>query len=219
MIYTGSYYNFKSKLYNTYSISGDRGKMANYDGKCYPKLAPKKDFWQVWHNNIGKISEEENLKYYIREYYLQVLSKLDIDEVYRELNNSILLCYEDVDEFCHREIVASWFEIFLGEEVPEVKPAKYMPTIINVKRTERYKFIKDYLKEVIKSNNDMKGFTSFTAYHLYEKSEKLQARAEQLEKLKNKDSEYVRREACRIRCDAEIAECEYKILVNKKNKQ
>ena len=28
--------------------------------ECYPKLAPKYSFWEIWHYNIGKRSDEEN---------------------------------------------------------------------------------------------------------------------------------------------------------------
>ena len=206
MIYTSNYYNCKSNLFKKYSISGDRGRMANYDGECYPKLAPKKEFWEIWHNNIGKINEEENLKYYIREYWLQVLSKLDVNEVYKELDRSILLCYESKDEFCHREIVAAWFELFLiGVSVPEVKTDKL--SLTEEKRNERYQMIKDYLEEVIRETIDMKGFTSLKAYNLYEQSEKLKNNIKYIKEANNKLS------------DAIIVEEKYKKYTKNKNKQ
>src|SRR5574344_1918831 len=98
MISTSSHDAFKSDKYVTYAISGNRGKDADYTGYCYPKLAPKLSFWKIWHNNIGKISKAENDKYYVNEYWEQVLSKLDPEEVYMELDNSILLCYESNTE-------------------------------------------------------------------------------------------------------------------------
>ena len=114
MIYTSNYLECKPVDNITVSISGDRGKGALYKGRCFPKLAPKLSFWQVWHDNIDKISEEENNKFYIEQYYIEVLSKLDSKKIYDELNGSILLCYEDSREFCHRHIVAEWLEISLG---------------------------------------------------------------------------------------------------------
>ena len=93
MIRTGSYKEFKDSLLKTYSISWDCGKDANYHGQCYPILAPKKEFWRTYKDNIGKISEEDNYRYYIEEYYKQVLSLLDPAKVYGELDYSILLCY------------------------------------------------------------------------------------------------------------------------------
>ena len=147
MISTSSHNNCKTDKYQTYAISGNRGKNAGYTGKCYPKLAPKLSFWQIWENNIGVISEEENNKYYVEEYYNQVLSKLNPEEIYQELDNSILLCYEDNTQFCHRHIVAEWLEISLNTKVPEVivKDDK----IIEV---DRPKYIKEYLEESIKKH-------------------------------------------------------------------
>ena len=89
---TCSHKNYKSNSYITYAISGNKGKDVNYTGKCYPKLAPKLSFWKIWHD---KISDEENNKYYIEQFYKEVLSKLDVEEVYNELKHGILLCYEN----------------------------------------------------------------------------------------------------------------------------
>ena len=71
MISTSSHSNWKSDKYITYSISGNRGKDANYEGRFYHKLAPKYSFWKIWHDNIGKVSEEENnrSKSTINKYY------------------------------------------------------------------------------------------------------------------------------------------------------
>ena len=82
MISTSSYNNWQSNQYITYSISGDREKSVNYKGRCYSKLAPKLSFWKIWHDNIGKVSAEENNRYYVQEYWNQVLSKLDPQQVY-----------------------------------------------------------------------------------------------------------------------------------------
>ena len=119
MLYIGCYDNCKGSICVT--ISGDRGRSAKFKGKCYPDLAPKKDFWQIWHNNIGKISEEENTKYYIHEYYNQVLKNLDPYKILKDLDNCIMLCYEKENEFCHRHLVAFWLEEKLNIQINEVK--------------------------------------------------------------------------------------------------
>lgn len=62
-IFTGNYE--ECKIGNLISISGDRGKSVGFTGKAIPQLAPKRKFWEVWHNNIGKIPEEQNNRYYI----------------------------------------------------------------------------------------------------------------------------------------------------------
>lgn len=174
MICTSCYREIDSKAFKdkACSISGDRGKMVDYEGYCYPALAPKKSFWEVWHSNIGKISDRENAKYYIDKYYEEVLSKLDVNKVYSMLDNKILLCYEAAGAFCHRHIVAAWFELYLDIPVPEVKQNGNELTVAH-----RGNFIKNYLEEVIKSNVDMKGFNTLYSLNLYEKSKKLEENA------------------------------------------
>lgn len=147
MIYTGNYKEFNNTKYNLYSISKDEGKDASYKGKCYLPLAPKESFFRVWKNNRNVIDEIENNKYYIKEFYHEILENLNPEEVYNELDGSILLCYEDSGEFCHRHIVAAWFEIFLGVTIYEVKNDNnelYIST--------KPKYIKEYLSELIKEN-------------------------------------------------------------------
>lgn len=209
---------YNEKIYNsykTYSISGDRGKGVNYRGKCYPALAPKLSFFKIWHSNIGIIKEEENNKFYIEEYYKQVLSQLDPEEVYKKLDNSILLCYEPSDKFCHRFIVAAWFELFLDIYVPEVKIVNNKLEIV-----ERPEYIKDCLEEIIKNNTNMRGFNSLRALYLFEEGEKLEAKANKLEEKTGKCYDNYRQAACFLRCDADEAEEKYNIekLVKKKTK-
>jgi len=121
-IFTGCYDNCKSG--NLVSISGDKGRSIGFNGNSYTKLAPKKDFWSIWHDNIGKIDEDENNKYYMHEYYNQVLSHLDANEVLSELQSFgedvVLLCFEKEDEFCHRQLVAIWLERSLEIETQEI---------------------------------------------------------------------------------------------------
>ena len=135
-------------------------------------LAPKRSFWETWHENIGILSEEENTKYYIEQYYLEVLSKLDPEEIYRELDCSFLLCYEDSMEFCHRHIIAAWLEILLNIEVSEVKVNG-----LYIERVERPSYIKEYLEEIMKTYKDMRGFNSLCALYLFEQSEELEKEA------------------------------------------
>ena len=144
MIFTSSYNDWQLDKYRKVSISGDRGKKINYQGEYYSLLAPKLSFWKIWHDNIGKISDEENNRYYVQEYWNQVLSKLDPEKVFKDLDNSVLLCYEPNTEFCHRHIVASWLEILLGIKVPEVKGKAYQ-----IEQTYRPEYIKQYLEDAM----------------------------------------------------------------------
>lgn len=144
MIYTGSYKNcLKGHLV---SISGDRGKSVNFQGACFSVLAPKLSFWKIWHDNIGKIPDEINNRYYIEEYYKQVLKQLDPNEIVKYfIDGTIFLCYEDNLEFCHRHIVAYWLEKTLGINVPEIK----VDETGNITILNRPTWIKEVLDEVM----------------------------------------------------------------------
>ena len=150
---------------NGVSISEDRGNSIGFKGRFLPIFAPKKGFCDIWHNNIGKVSEEENTKYYVKEYYNQVLSQLDPNNMLKIIpDGSILLCYEDNNEFCHRHLVAFWFELFLGMNTSEVIENPKRET---VRRVDRPDYLKDILEEVIKENYDMNGFDNIKDAYEY----------------------------------------------------
>jgi uncharacterized protein YeaO (DUF488 family) len=55
-----------------------------------------------------------------------ILKKLSARSLYKELTATYgpdvtLLCYEKPTDFCHRHIVASWFEDEVGVKIPELK--------------------------------------------------------------------------------------------------
>ena len=211
VIYTSNYENVKNE--NRISISGDRGKGVNYEGKTLPILAPKKYFWQIWHNNIGKISEEENTLFYVENYYNSVLSTIDPDTLLNMLSDrSILLCYEDSTEFCHRHLVAYYLELFLGIETYEVKEKENYKLEI----MPRPEYLKDILERVIKENYNMHGFNSIKAAYLYQGANNL----EEDIKEKYKDEYFddyageMMTMACRLRMDADEEEQKY-LLKNK----
>lgn len=204
MISTCSYKNFNSNLASTIAISGDHGKQANYNGRYFRELAPKLSFWEKWHDNIGVIPEEENTKYYIEQYYKEVLSKLNPEIIFDKLNYNILLCYEDNTEFCHRHVVAEWLQILLEEEIPEIKIEGY-----KVEKLERPAYIREYLEEIMRKDRNMRGFNSLRALYLFEKGEALEQKASLLED-KNSDKYFhYMQSACYYRCDADMAEEEY----------
>ena len=156
---------------------------------------------RVWKNNRGIISEIENNTFYIKEYYNQVLSKLSPQEIYEQLDNSVLLCYEDNNEFCHRHIVSAWLELFLDIEVNEKSCENdFMKTI------EKPAYIKETLENIVKKEVNMRGFHSLRALYLFELGEKCEMKAHENER-KNYDS-YMQA-ACFYRCDADEAEAIY----------
>ena len=85
-----------------------------YKGREYKKLAPKYWFFK-------KYKEDGDEEFYTEHYYKEVLDKLSAKEVFRELGeNSVLLCWEKYDKFCHRHLVAEWLSKELGIEINEV---------------------------------------------------------------------------------------------------
>jgi len=89
-----------------------------FKGSLYPALYPK---WTFLSRYLRSKKTKEDQKIYIKEYYTQVLSKLDPERVLKDLDNRVLLCWEKKGDFCHRRLVAYWIEeSILGAEVPEI---------------------------------------------------------------------------------------------------
>ncbi len=133
---TGNYNNVKSG--NSLSISGDKGLSFGYHGNYYRELAPRldtynsyNDVYQLMKNNILEYEHYEILKEqieekYIRSYYETRLKDLDIDKLLNTLEEKygkdiILLCYEDINQFCHRRIIADYIELMTGFYIPEIE--------------------------------------------------------------------------------------------------
>ena len=110
-IYTSYFakaYQFPDDKYTCIAISVGVPKAINV--KSYKKLAPLWDIVQEYKNNGGDIEK------YKSRYYNEVLNKLDVCEVYKELKelsdgkDVVLLCYEGIknNDFCHRHLVSQW---------------------------------------------------------------------------------------------------------------
>lgn len=164
-IYTGSYK--YCKTIKGISISGDRGKNIGFKGIVLSELAPKKEWWQIWYENIGKVNEEDNLEFYVTEYYKTVLSKFHPDDLLHIIpDGSILLCYEEPEDFCHRNIIAGYLELFYDIPVKEIKIIDGKK--ITQKRNRFYASTKQILERLIKTDINMHGFESIAAAHIYE---------------------------------------------------
>lgn len=122
MIYTSYFAKLKSLPDNIVPIS-ICGKAPDwYKGLQYKKLAPKYDFFMEWKKNHDN-------DYYIKCFNEQVLDKLNVTDVIKELDDLLLgattsidckadtikapkialICYEKPSDFCHRHLVAEWF--------------------------------------------------------------------------------------------------------------
>ena len=143
-IFTGNYEECQAG--NLISISGDRGRKVGFKGKAIPELAPKRAFWDQYTRDIGKIPQELNTKFYIREYYRQVLLKANILELLKDETDPILLCYEKEGEFCHRHILAEYIELTYGVEVRDITVDKKL----NITECKRPENIRKILLEVMK---------------------------------------------------------------------
>ena len=97
----------------------------NWVGPSFIKLAPDKDTF--FKKKTNQITEKE----YEQRYKTNTLSKLDPQNIYDELKDKVLLCYEEPIEFCHRFLVAKWIKEELNIEVSEWKPSDEIKNNIN----------------------------------------------------------------------------------------
>ncbi len=103
-----SYFTSK-KWHGMNAVAISQGVPEWYKGRVYKVLAPP--WWLV---------KEKDFEKYKREYW-KILSRLDPEDVYRELGeDAVLLCWEKDPTNCHRRIVAEWFKETLGIDVPEL---------------------------------------------------------------------------------------------------
>jgi len=89
------------------------GKPKWYNCDSYPQLYPTWDMVMEYKKNKNHII-------YTRTYIDEVLSKLNPIDVYNDLHDKVLLCWEKSGDFCHRIIVAKWIENNLNVKVKEI---------------------------------------------------------------------------------------------------
>jgi len=107
-----SYYAKSADHENAVSIAGKCPDF--YKGREYKKLAPKFWFFKLYKQNKDSIL-------YTKCYQKEVLDVLDPEIVYNELGpDAVLLCWEKPGKFCHRHLVAKWFEKELGIKITEL---------------------------------------------------------------------------------------------------
>ena len=136
---TGNYNDVKSG--NTVSVTGDGGNAWGYYGSAYKKLAPRLATYTPYAEKYEEILElrkdasklKEYIQFrkhiedeYIASYYELRLKDLDAIELLTTLeskfgDNIILLCHEEVEEFCHRRLIADYIELKTGIYIPEVQ--------------------------------------------------------------------------------------------------
>lgn len=110
MIYTGYFdrlKDYEKAGLTPVCIAGYPPKEARFTGIRFPALAPKKIWWQEWHDkHLGN-------DWYEQKYNETVLNRLSAVETAEKLHtfgeDIILLCMEKPPQFCHRHLVSKWF--------------------------------------------------------------------------------------------------------------
>lgn len=104
-IYTSYFSKIKNLPKDFIPVSISLYPPKGWAGYCYKKLSPSFNIL-----NEYKIKNDKDL--YINRFNSEILSKLNIDEVLKELSNFgeniVLVCYEKSENFCHRHLVANW---------------------------------------------------------------------------------------------------------------
>lgn len=124
-----------------------------YNGSEYKKLAPKWEFFNEWKNGSHKGDNE----YFIKNYKELVLDKLEPAQVMKELeeltgaslDKIIFLCYEKPEDFCHRHLVADWFNAAYKtckKMIPSIKLKDYLISL-GYKIENRNDFMDACIKE------------------------------------------------------------------------
>jgi hypothetical protein len=100
---TSYFANIKKLKGNFVSIA--RKTPDNFPGLIYEPLAPP--WWLLEEYKYGN----KNKKWYIEQYVDNVLAYLNPHSIVEIIGeDAILCCYESPEKFCHRHIVAKWFE-------------------------------------------------------------------------------------------------------------
>lgn len=116
MIYTSYFAKFSKIPYplfnNCYAISLFIPRfMQGLNIKHIPELAPTKYILNNYKNN-------NDIKQYT-SLFIKKLNTLNPKTILSRFNNSVFLCYEAPDKFCHRYLVKDWLNSYFHETVCE----------------------------------------------------------------------------------------------------
>ena len=116
-IYTSYFANYKN-IINSIAISLYLPKW--YRDKHFIQLSPSKSILYNYKNNI--INEEEYEDLYIKLLVSRQLNPQKIADMIPD--NSVMLCYEKSDKFCHRHILGKWLSDNINIEIKELSYGK-----------------------------------------------------------------------------------------------
>lgn len=146
MIIVTSYYaKFKELKADGYFVVGiSRTAPLNAFDILYPQLAPSAELlW--WAKQFGdhKHLPKENWPEYIKRYVQETLAKISAQDVIDSLSahgdKIALVCYEHPKHFCHRRLVANWFQKKLNIYIPEYGTTKYQTKSVDSQSRENTK--------------------------------------------------------------------------------
>ncbi len=131
MIIKGTSCYQNAKTGNLVSITGDGGNAWGFYGSSYKKMSPRLYLWEYYDKNPDRLTEEELINWYIKEFYELRLKNLNTLEFLNDLKEKfgediILLCHElpgtdlNKEHFCHRRVIADWIELETGIIIPEL---------------------------------------------------------------------------------------------------
>ncbi len=103
MIFTSYFANLKNLPEGIRKLSIARRTPLDIDIDSFSGLFPSAELVfsrKTGHTDIGQFD---------KQYRSETLSCLDARRLKKELNGSVLLCYEKPNDFCHRKIVRKWF--------------------------------------------------------------------------------------------------------------
>ena len=175
MILTSNYESWKAKplFIRPVSISEDKGESASYKGETRRDLAWQKDFNEPSSDKVSFVFDDQSaIREYVKFYYNDVLIRYDAEELFKSLDNHVILDYEPSDKFSARHIIAAYFELLLGEDVYEATSEGTSICFVS-----RPKDIKPCLESVIRATHKIKGFKSLRAWYLNEQIKVLQKKA------------------------------------------
>ena len=135
---TSCYANLKLIVPPAAAVSISRGKPRYLKGGWIKHLAPG----VVGRNYDALAPSYASLKATDEEYdraFIAILAQLDPQAVYDDLGeNAVLLCHCKPDVWCHRRVVAEWFEYHLGVCVPELGQRRDETFVMSGKRYPHY---------------------------------------------------------------------------------
>lgn len=109
MVYTSYFAQLRSLPADIVPVAICGKSPAWYTGLQYKKIAPKYEFFMEW-------KKTHDNDYYIKHFNDEVLAHLDPQKIHEEIcklagtTKIALICYEKPQDFCHRHLVAEWFQ-------------------------------------------------------------------------------------------------------------